>query len=36
MAFAAMELAEPMQSQRQQRLNRARQGLPPRIRLIAA
>jgi maleylpyruvate isomerase len=35
-AFAAMELAEPMQSQRQQRLNRARRGLPPRIRLIAA
>jgi maleylpyruvate isomerase len=34
-SFAAMELAEPMQSERQQRLNRAYRGLPAR-RLLAA
>ena len=35
-SFAAMELAEPMQSLRQDRLNRARRPLPSRIPLLAA
>ncbi len=35
-SFAAMELAEPMQSLRQDRLSRAHRALPVRIHLLAA